>query len=123
LGVLVCEVLYRSFTNRRQIASYVGIAPMPHQSGGVDRDRGISRAGNPRARKTLIQLAWLWLRYQPDSALATWFRERVGTLQGRTRRIAIVAMARKLLIALWRYVETGVMPDGIELRTEAAVTA
>jgi transposase len=123
LGVLVCEVLYRSFTNRRQIASYVGIAPMPHQSGGVDRDRSISRAGNPRARKTLVQLAWLWLRYQPDSALATWFRERVGTLQGRTRRIAIVAMARKLLIALWRYVETGVMPDGIELRTEAAVTA
>jgi transposase len=119
----VREVLYRSFTNRRQIASYVGIAPMPHQSGGVDRDRSISRAGNPRARKTLIQLAWLWLRYQPDSALATWFRERVGTLQGRTRRIAIVAMARKLLIALWRYVETGVMPDGIELRTEAAVTA
>jgi hypothetical protein len=73
----------------------------------MDRDRSISRAGNPRARTTLIQLAWLWLRYQPISALSTWFRNRVGTLQGRTRRIAIVAMARKLLIALWRYVETG----------------
>lgn len=119
-AVLVHEVLYRSFANRRQLASYVGIAPMPYQSGGMDRDRSISRAGNPRARTTLIQLAWLWLRYQPGSALATWFRERVGTLQGRTRRIAIVAMARKLLIALWRYVESGVMPDGVEIRTAEA---
>jgi hypothetical protein len=116
-AVLVREVLYRSFANRRQLASYVGITPMPYQSGGMDRDRSISRAGNPRARTTLIQLAWLWLRYQPGSTLATWFRERVGLLQGRTRRIAIVAMARKLLIVLWRYVETGVIPDGIEIRT------
>jgi transposase len=120
--ILVCEVLYRSFANRRQLASYVGIAPMPYQSGAVDRDRSISRAGNPRARTTLIQLAWLWLRYQPDSALAIWFRERVGTLQGRTRRIAIVAMARKLLIALWRYVETGVVPDGVKIKAEAGAT-
>jgi transposase len=122
-AVLVREVLYRPFTNRRQLASYVGIAPMPYQSGGMDRDRSISRAGNPRARTTLIQLAWLWLRYQPGSALAAWFRERVGTLQGRTRRIAIVAMARKLLIALWRYVETGTMPEGVEIRAQAEVTA
>jgi transposase len=122
-AVLVREVLYRPFTNRRQLASYVGIAPMPYQSGGMDRDRRISRAGNPRARTTLIQLAWLWLRYQPGSALAAWFRERVGTLQGRTRRIAIVAMARKLLIALWRYVETGTMPEGVEIRAQAEVTA
>lgn len=121
--VLVREVLYRSFANRRQLASYVGIAPMPYQSGGMDRDRSISRAGNPRARTTLIQLAWLWLRYQSGSALATWFRERVGLLHGRTRRIAIVAMARKLLIALWRYVETGVMPDGVEIGTKADATA
>jgi transposase len=121
--VLVREVLYRSFANRRQLASYVGIAPMPYQSGGMDRDRSISRAGNPRARTTLIQLAWLWLRYQPASALATWFRERVGTLKGRTRRIAIVAMARRLLIALWRYVETGVVPDGVDIRAEAGATA
>ena len=122
-AVLVREVLYRSFANRRPLASYLGIAPMPYQSGGMDRDRSISRAGNPRARTTLIQLAWLWLRYQPASALAVWFRERVGALQGRTRRIAIVAMARKLLIALWRYVETGVMPEGIEIRTQAEITA
>ena len=99
-AVLTREVFYRSFDNRRQIASYVGITPMPYQSGGIDRDRRISRAGNPRARTTMIQLAWLWLRYQPGSELARWFRERVGTLAGRTRRIAIVAMARKLLIAL-----------------------
>jgi transposase len=118
-AVLGREVFYRSFINRRQLASYVGIAPTPHQSGGTDRDRRISRAGNPRARTTLIQLAWLWLRYQPGSALATWFRERVGTLQGRTRRIAIVAMARRLLIALWRYVETGLLPDGAAVGTEA----
>jgi transposase len=118
-AVLVHEVFYRSFANRRQLASYVGIVPMPYQSGGMDRDRSISRMGNPRARTTLIQLAWLWLRYQPDSVLATWFRARVGTLQGRTRRIAIVAMARRLLIALWHYVETGVIPDGIAVRAEA----
>jgi transposase len=122
-AVLVREVLYRSFANRRQLASYVGITPMPYQSGGMDRDRSISRAGNPRARTTLIQLAWLWLRYQPGSALATWFRERVGLLQGRTRRIAIVAMARRLLIALWRYVETGVLPEGVEIRAEAVPMA
>jgi hypothetical protein len=95
--------------------SYVGLTPMPFQSGSMDRDRRIGRAGNPRARTTLIQLAWLWLRYQPDSRLAAWFRARVGTLQGRTRRIAIVAMARKLLIALWRYAETGQIPDGVAI--------
>ena len=119
--MLTREVFYRSFDNRRQIASYVGITPMPYQSGGMDRDRRISRAGNPRARTTMIQLAWLWLRYQPGSELAEWFRERVGTLAGRTRGMAIVAMARKLLIALWRYAETGVIPAGAEIRAETTV--
>jgi transposase len=118
-AVLVREVLYRPFSSRKQLASYVGLTPMPYQSGTMDRDRRISRAGNPRARKTMVQLAWLWLRYQPESALAAWFRTRVGTLQGRTRRIAIVAMARKLLIALWRYVETGQIPEGVVIRTAA----
>ena len=112
-AVLVHEVFYRSFGNRKQLASYVGLTPMPYQSGGMDRDRRISRAGNPRARTTLVQLAWLWLRYQPGSALATWFRERVGVMAGRTRRIAIVALARKLLIALWRYAEAGELPEGV----------
>ena len=81
----------------------------------MDRDRRISRAGDP-GRTTTIQLAWLWLRYQPGSALAGWFRERVGALAGRTRQIAIVAMARELLIALWRYVETGLLPEGSSSR-------
>jgi transposase len=122
-AVLTREVFYRSFDNRRQLASYVGITPMPYQSGNMDRDRRISRAGNPRARTTMIQLAWLWLRYQSGSELAEWFRKRVGTLGGRTRRIAIVAMARKLLIALWRYAETGVVPAGAEIRTQAPTAA
>ena len=116
-AVLVREVLYRPFGSRKQIASYVGLAPMPHQSGEVDRDRRIGRAGNARARTTLVQMAWLWLRYQPDSELSTWFRTRVGQLKGRTRRIAIVAMARKLLIALWRFTETGELPQGVKLTT------
>ena len=122
-AVLTREVFYRSFDNRRQLASYVGITPMPYQSGGMDRDQSISRAGNPRARTTMIQLAWLWLRYQSGSELAAWFRDRVGTLTGRTRRIAIVAMARKLLIALWRYVEDGVVPAGADLRGDAPAAA
>lgn len=111
-AVLTREILYRSFQNRRQLASYLGLAPTPFQSGGMDRDRRINRAGNSRARKTLIQLAWLWLRYQPESGLAQWFRQRVGALQGRTRRIAIVAMARKLLIAIWRFAALGIVPEG-----------
>jgi transposase len=115
-AVLTREVFYRPFGNRKQLASYVGLAPMPHQSGDMDRDRHIGRAGNARARKTLVQLAWLWLRYQPESELSAWFRQRVGKLQGRTRRIAIVAMARKLLIALWRFTETGEIPAGSTLR-------
>ncbi len=115
-SILTREVFYRHFDNRRQLASYVGIAPMPHQSGAMDRDRRIGRAGNSRARSTLIQLAWLWLRYQPGSALSVWYLERVGSLAGRTRRIAIVAMARKLLISLWRYVKNGLLPEGVELR-------
>jgi transposase len=111
-SVLTREVFYRTFDNRRQIASYLGVAPTPFQSGGMDRDRRINRAGNSRARKTLVQLAWLWLRYQPESSLAEWFRGRVGSLQGRIRRIAIVALARKLLIAIWRFITLGLAPEG-----------
>ena len=114
-AVLAKEVFYRTFDNRRQIAAYLGLAPTPFQSGGMDRDRRINRAGNSRARKTMVQLAWLWLRYQPESSLAQWFRSRVGELQGRTRRIAIIAMARKLLIAIWRFVTVGVVPEGAVL--------
>jgi transposase len=115
-AVLSFEGLYRRFTNRRQVAAYAGLAPSPWQSGRVERDQGISKAGNPRLRKTMIELAWLWLRYQPDSALSRWFRARVGSERGRTRRIAVVALARKLLVALWRYVTDGVVPAGAELK-------
>ena len=114
-AVLAKEAFYRTFDNRRQIAAYLGLAPTPFQSGGMDRDRRINRAGNSRARKTMVQLAWLWLRYQPESGLAQWFRRRVGELQGRTRRIAIIAMARKLLIAIWRFITAGVVPEGAVL--------
>ena len=80
------------------------------------RDQGIAKAGAKRARKAMIELSWLWLRHQPDSALAQWFRERVGEKKGRVKRIAIVAMARKLAVALWRYLETGVIPEGAVLK-------
>jgi transposase len=113
---LVGEVFYREFANRRQLGSYVGLASSPFCSGSLDRDQGISKAGNSKARATIIELAWTWLRYQPGSALSRWFCERVGNLKGRPRRIAIVAMARKLLVALWRYLQTGVIPAGAELK-------
>lgn len=114
--VLVGEVFHKQFANRRQVASYAGLTPSPFNSGSQVREQGISKAGNPRARTTMIEMAWLWLRYQPHSALSRWFHERVGTGTGRVRRITIVAVARKLLIALWRYVETGLLPDGAELK-------
>jgi transposase len=114
--VLVGEVFYRNFDNRRQLGSYVGFTPSPFQSGGMAREQGISKAGNGKARTTMVELAWLWLRYQPDSTLSIWFRERVGAVKGRIRRITIVALARKLLVALWRYLETGVIPQGAVLK-------
>jgi transposase len=114
---LVGEVFYRSFDNRRQVASYIGLAPSPFSSGATDRDQGISKAGNPKARSTAIELGWMWLRYQPDSTLSIWFRQRVGDRKGRARRIAIVALARKLLVALWRYLETGLVPAGAVFKT------
>ena len=115
-AVLVGEIFHRDFNNRRQLASYVGYAPSPFQSGNVAHDQGISKAGNRKGRTTGIELAWLWLRYQPDSDLSVWFRTRVGTTKGRIRRIAIVALARKLLVALWRYLETGLVPRGAVLK-------
>jgi transposase len=120
---LVGEVFYREFANRRQLGSYVGLASSPFCSGPIERDQGISKAGNPKARTMMMELAWTWLRYQPDSALSRWFRERVGNLKGRPRRIAIVAMARKLLVALWRYLQTGVIPTGAELKLKRAKEA
>ena len=111
-SLLWLELLFRSFGNRRQVAAYSGLAPSPWQSGGIERDQGISKSGNRRLRKTMIELAWFWLRHQPDSALSRWFQARVGAAKGRIRRIAIVALARKLLVALWRFVTQGVVPEG-----------
>jgi transposase len=113
---LVNEVFYRSFANRRQVGSYFGLTGTPYDSGNSHREQGISKAGNRRARSLAIELGWLWLRHQPDSALSRWFRDRVRDLKGRIRRIAIVALARKLVVALWRYLETGLVPTGAVLR-------
>ncbi len=94
------------------MAAYAGLAPTPWRSGTVDQEQGISKAGNPRLRSTMIELAWLWQRHQPGSALSRWFHARVGTERGRIRRISIVALARKLLVAVWRYVTQGEIPEG-----------
>jgi transposase len=115
-AVLYLEGLYRSFANRREVAAYAGLVPTPWRSGTIDREQGISKAGNRRLRHIMIELAWLWVRHQPTSALSRWFRARVGTERGRIRRVAIVALARKLLIALWRYVTHGEVPEGAVLK-------
>ena len=108
-------MFYKDFSNQRQVGGYVGLAPSPWCSGGTDREQGISKAGNPRARQAAIECAWLWLRHQPDSALSRWFRERTANASKRIRRIAIVALARKLMVALWRYLTTGLIPEGAVL--------
>jgi transposase len=118
-SVLLLECLYRCFGNRRQLAAFAGLAPTPWRSGSINREQGISGAGNPRLRKTMVEMAWMWLRWQPGSALSQWFQQRVAGANGRTRRILAVALARKLLIALWRYVTHGVVPEGAVLKPAA----
>ena len=115
-SVLSLEAFYRNFGNRREIAAYAGLAPSPWSSGGIDIEQGISKAGNARLRKTMVQLAWLWLRHQPGSDLSRWFNQRVGNRRGKIRRITIIAVARKLLVALWRYVTQGLVPAGAEVK-------
>jgi transposase len=115
-GTLTHEVFYKNFGNHRQVGAYVGLAPSPWQSGGTRREQGISKAGNPRARQAAIELAWLWIRHQPDSALTRWFRQRTANASSRIKRIAIVALARKLMVALWRYLTTGLVPEGAVLK-------
>ncbi|WP_176590492.1 IS110 family transposase [Sphingobium sp. EM0848] len=111
-SVLWLEGLSRPFDNRRQVAAYAGLAPSHWQSGQVNHDQGVSKAGNPRLRTALIQLAWLWVRHQPDSALTLWFKNRVAHNGGKFKKSTIVALARKLLVALWRYVQAGVVIEG-----------
>ena len=114
---LTHEVFYKDFRNRREVGSYFGLTPSPWQSGGIDRDQGISKAGNPRARCAAIELAWLWLRHQPDSVLTQEYRRRTLDASKRIKRVAIVALARKLMVALWRYLTTGLVPEGAVLKT------
>jgi transposase len=114
---LTNEVFYKDFRNRREVASYFGLTPSPWQSGGTDRDQGISKAGNPRARCAAIEMAWLWLRHQPDSKLTQEYRRRTLNASKRIKRVAIVALARKLIVALWRYLTTGLVPEGAMLKT------
>jgi transposase len=111
-AVLSREVYYRHFANRRQVANYIGLAPSPYDSGDSRRSQGISKAGNGLVRYTMIQAAWLWIRHQPNSALTQWFRRRTEGGSKRMRCVMIVALARKLAIALWRYVELGLIPEG-----------
>ena len=113
-GVLWSEGLFRSFSNRRPVAAYAGLAPTPWQSGSVTHEQGVSKAGNPRLRTTMIQLAWLWVRHQPHSILTQWFHQRAQLNGGRIRKVLIVALARKLLIAFWKYVTAGIVPEGAE---------
>jgi len=115
---LVREVYYRQFANRRKVASYVGLTSSPFRSGSIDHEQGIAKAGNRRARSTAIELAWLWLRHQPDSTLTRWFYARLaGTKSRRLKRILIVALARKLVVALWRYLTAGLLPEGARLKS------
>lgn len=103
---------WRQFENRRQVGSLVGLAPTPYDSGGAKREQGIDKSGNARVRAMAVEIAWCWLRFQPESELSIWFQKRFGHGSRRMRRIGIVALARKLMIALWRYVDQGIVPEG-----------
>ena len=117
-SVLWLEGFCRSFGNRRQPAAFSGLAPSPWRSGNIGHEQGIANSGNAKLRTTMIELAWLQLRYQPGSALSQWFRARVrGNDTCRYRKITIAAMARKLLTALWRYVTQGILPEGATFKT------
>jgi len=118
--VLATEVFgWREIQNRRQLGALVGLVPAPYQSGELARDQGITRAGNKHVRRLMVQLAWSWVHYQPESALTRWYQRRFGGGSKRLRRIGIVALARKLLIALWRYVAHGEIPDGATVKSPA----
>ena len=108
---------WREFTHRRQVGSLAGLTPTPFQSGDVRREQGIAKAGNPNLRWMAIEIAWSWLRHQPESALTQWYNAKFGSGSSRIRRIGIVALARRLLIELWRYLETGALPEGAQTKS------
>jgi transposase len=103
---------WREFSNRREVGGSVGLGGTPYDSGQMEREQGISKAGNSRVRERLVELSWLWLRYQPNSSITLWFQKRFGAGGKRAKRIGIVAVARKLLIQLWHFVEHDVVPSG-----------
>jgi transposase len=107
---------WRHFQNRRQVGACGGLTPTPYNSGKSVREQGISKDGNSRLRALLIETAWGWLRWQPQSELSLWFESRFGKAGKRSRKVGIVALARKLFIALWRYVEYGIVPQGAVLK-------
>jgi transposase len=111
---------WRTFSNRRELAGAAGLTGTPWRTGNTVREQGISKAGNRRLRTMLVEIAWCWLRYQPTSALAQWWRRRFANAGGRARKVGIVALARKLLVALWRYLEHGLVPDGARFKTRGA---
>jgi transposase len=115
--ILYSEGLFRHFENRRQLAAYAGLAPTPWQSGSIRHEQGVSKAGNARLRTTMVELSWLWVRYQPGSALARWFQARVQHNGGRLKKPTIVALARKLLVALWKYATAGVVIEGAVMKS------
>ena len=117
--ILVREAIVRGFANAKALGSYAGLAETPYNSGSVERERGIGMAGNRRLRSLMVELAWLWHRYQPGSSQVAWFRERAGPNGRRVRKIMIVALARKLLIALWRFIVDGVVPEGAVMKPAA----
>ena len=108
---------WRAFRNRREVGALAGLTPMPHRSGEEDRELGISKVGNRHIRAMAIEIAWVWLRYQPNSELSRWYQRRFGKGSKRLHKIGIVALARKLLIALWRYLEFGTLPAGAVLKS------
>ena len=110
--MLVREGFVRSFRSAKALGSYAGLVGTPFASGAVDREQGITKAGNRRLRTAVVELAWLWLRHQPGSGLAAWFRRRLGAAGGRMRKVLVVALARKLLVALWRFATHGLVPEG-----------
>jgi transposase len=114
--MLVQEVLARNLRDRRAVARYAGLTGSPDESGSKRREKGLAKSGNARVRRGMIQLAWRFLMFQQDSALARWFKDRTAGAQGARKTTMIVALARKLLIALWRMVTVGVVPDGVVLR-------
>ena len=114
--MLAREGFVRHFRSAKALGAYAGLTGTPYSSGGMQREQGISKAGNSRLRVAMVELAWLWRRYQPSSVISQWFNKRLADGQGRMKKVLIVALARKLLIALWKYVTQGAVPAGATLK-------